>query len=295
MKSICIKTNNSEFLEYLLNEFKLLELDNICFSSNDFKNFKNIIIHYYGNEIETFIDEISSILALLVIDEFEETFLKDFIFNNYFYFDSEEQRKILNICYDICSDDFSNYFDKKFSYIVKAFSDYLFNNKSIVLSGFVNFRLPEYKKMLEELVDEAVNVYVIEKEYMEFISLLKLYINTQSSEIDIVHLVFYDDDCIILDKNKQVIPVCDDLLKTKYLSDISFSANDYILNTLLNLLPNKIYIHIPENYINEFVNTLILIFEKRVKICHDCNICNLYKHSKKNISSNIKIKTPNIN
>ena len=34
----------------------------------------------------------------------------------------------------------------------------------------------------------------------------------------------------------------------------------------------------------EFINTLQLIFEKRVVLCHDCNICNLYK----NIKSGIK-------
>ena len=279
MKSICIKTNNSEFLEYLLNEFKLLELNNICFSSNEFKNFKNVIIHYNGNSEETFITEISSILALLVIDEFEEALLKDFIFDNYFYFNSEEQKKILSICYDISTDDFSVSFDKKYSYLVDSFYNYLLTHKSIVLSGFVNFRLPEYHKMLQNLVDEAVNVYVLEKEYLEFISLLKLYISTQSSEVDLVHLIFFEDNCVILDENKEIIPVCDDLLKTKYLSDISFSTNDYILNTLLNLLPNKIYIHIPENYIDDFINTLVLIFEKRVKICHECNICKLYQNS----------------
>ena len=45
MKSLCIKTNNTNTLEYLLNEFKLLELNNIYFSQNEFKHYKNIIIH----------------------------------------------------------------------------------------------------------------------------------------------------------------------------------------------------------------------------------------------------------
>ena len=41
MKSLCIKTNNTNTLEYLLNEFKLLELNNIYFSQNEFKHYKN--------------------------------------------------------------------------------------------------------------------------------------------------------------------------------------------------------------------------------------------------------------
>lgn len=50
MKSLCIKTNNTNTLEYLLNEFKLLELNNIYFSQNEFKHYKNIIIHYTGKD-----------------------------------------------------------------------------------------------------------------------------------------------------------------------------------------------------------------------------------------------------
>ncbi len=95
MKSICIKTNNSNLLDYLYNEFKLIDEDNICFSLNEFKNFKNIIIHYNGDDLPSFIRKVSSILSYLVIDEFEEDLLKNIIFKNYFYFDNKEKEQIL--------------------------------------------------------------------------------------------------------------------------------------------------------------------------------------------------------
>ena len=155
------------------------------------------------------------------------------------------------------------------------------------MTGFIKFRLTDYYNVLEELVDEAVNIYIVEKEYLEFVSLLKLYISSQNSNIDVIHLIYSDENSILLNKNKNIIPFSEDLLKTKYLSDISFSKNDYILNTLLNLLPKKIYIHIIHNYIDEFINTLSLIFENRVVICKDCDICELYKNMK--ISSSHKI------
>ena len=287
MKSICIKTNNSDLLDYLFNEFKLIDSDNVCFSCNEFKNYKNIIIHYNGPNVDNFINKISSILSYLVIDEFEEDILKNSILKNYFYFDALERKKILNICYDISSEDFRSCFDKKFTLLVNYFFDYLLNNKVLFLTGFIKFRLTDYYNVLEELVDEAVNFYIVEKEYLEFVSLLKLYISSQGSNIDVIHLIYSDENSILLDSNKNIIPFSEDLLKTKYLSDISFSKNDYILNTLLNLLPKKIYIHIIHNYIDEFINTLSLIFENRVVICEDCDICKLYKNMK--ISSSHKL------
>lgn len=281
MKSICIKTNDSNLLEYLLNELNYIELENIYISSNKFKNYKNVIIHYRGNDNASFIHEISCILSCLVIDELEENLLKKIILKNYFYFNHSEKKEIINICYDIFSNDFNKYFDKKYTYLINDFSSYLSENKSIVLSGFINFRIKNYLLILEEIIDEAVNTFILEKEYLEFVSLLKLYINSQSSTCEVVHLIYSNQESILLDKNKNIINVSDSALKATFLSDITFSSNDYTLNSLLYLLPKKIYIHLIDNYIDEFINTLTLIFENKIEICTDCDICTIYKTNKK--------------
>ena len=284
MKSLCIKTNNSNLLNYLLNEFENIDLDDVCFSKNEFRFYKNIIIHYFGSDESLFLSKISYILSLLVIDELEEILLKRLIFQNYFYFNSTEKEQIINICYDLMSDDFSVNFDTKLKILYNTFYNFLSNNKSIVLNGFVNFRLKEYLSLLDDLLTKAVNHFVIEKEYFELISLLKLYINSQPYGCELVHIIFSpNNESILLDENRNLILVTDDIFKTKYLSDISFSSNDYILNSLLTLLPKKIYIHLVDGYSDEFINTLQLVFEDNVHLCTDCNICQLYKNSHKDI------------
>lgn len=281
MKSLCIKTNNSDLLKYLLNELKELEIDNVCFSLRQFKHYKNIIIHYTGENETLFLEKISSILSLLVIDELEENFINKIILEYYFYFDCNERKDILNLCFDIMSNDFSDIFDKKFKLLYNVFYNFLLDNKSLYLQGFTNFRLKSYFKVLDDIVAEAVNCFVVEKEYLEFVSLLKLYINSQDSSCNLVHLIYTsnEEESILLDENKEIINISHDNLNAKYLSDISFSANDYTLNTLLTILPKEIYIHLIDDYIDDFINTLITIFENRVHLCTDCNICNLYRHS----------------
>lgn len=281
MKSLCIKTNNSDLLKYLLNELKELEIDNVCFSLRQFKHYKNIIIHYTGENETLFLEKISSILSLLVIDELEENFINKIILEYYFYFDCNERKDILNLCFDIMSNDFSDIFDKKFKLLYNVFYNFLLDNKSLYLQGFTNFRLKSYFKVLDDIVAEAVNCFVVEKEYLEFVSLLKLYINSQDSSCNLVHLIYTsnEEESILLDENKEIINISHDNLNAKYLSDISFSSNDYTLNTLLTLLPKEIYIHLIDDYIDDFINTLIAIFENRVHLCTDCNICNLYRHS----------------
>ena len=166
----------------------------------------------------------ANLLSYLIIDELEEDLLSSIIQQNYCYFDAPERKKILNYCFDLFSEDFTNYFDKKFTYINNKFYLYLKEHKSIVITN-------------------------------------------------IVHLIYRKKDSLLLDENKNIIPLDDSVYQAKYLSDISFSQNDYILNTLLTILPQKIYLHLIDNNIDEFSNTLLLIFEKKIEICSDCDIC----------------------
>lgn len=280
MKSLCIKTNDSVLINYLLNEFKNIDIKNVYFSHNKFKLYENVIIHYLGNDESLFLSKITSILCFLVIDELEEDLLNRLLLQNYFYFDANERNKILAICFDNMADDFSKLFDQKFKILYDIFYTYLSTHKSIVLNGFVNFRLKSYFSLLDNIVNEAVNNFVIEKEYLEFISLLKLYINSQDCGCEMVHLVFSSSQTLLLDENKNLIVVKDDIFKAKILSDITFSANDYTLNSLLTLIPKKIYIHLVDDTMDEFINTLQLVFENRIHLCTDCNICHLYKKTK---------------
>lgn len=278
MKSLCIKSNNKKIINYLLDSYSHINLEYVYVSNNNFKNYENVIVHYTGTDIKNFYDIFCKTLTDCILIFYEEKILKHLINFNYFYFNDIEKRQILNICTDSLKLNDSNlelisYED----YIYDCIYEYILQNKSIVLDGFITFRLKEYIKMLDSLVDDSVNTFLIEREYIEFIEILKLYVSSSKSQIPIVHLIYMKSETILIDENKNIISTNDDIFRAKYLSDISFSSNDYALNTLLNLIPEKIIIHLVDTYFDEFIKTLKLIFENRVHICTDCNICKLYK------------------
>ena len=281
MKTICIKTNNKIAINYLLENFKNLHLNDVYFSCHKFKVYTNIFIHYKGQDIKLFLSTVSNILTTLVFDYIEDDFIKAILNREYFYFDAIEKKQILAKTQDIYFDDIEALTTKE-SILFNTFYNFLKNNDKLYFKGFLTFRLQRYFNELEKTVDNAVNQYLIEKEYLEFVSLLKLYINSEKSKMDIVHLVYNSKEPILLDKNKNIIKTDINLLNAKYLSDISFSSLDMILNTLLNIIPKKIYVHLIDDK-DEFINTLELIFEKRINFCTDCNICSIYK-------SHIKMK-----
>lgn len=272
-KTICIKTNNKKISKYLLEELKYFEVQEIYVSCYDFKYYTNVIIHYVGENVDLFLNKISVLLSYILIDFYEPLLIKNLINTNYFYFSTDEKTKIYNMC--LTNIDFSSSVSM-LNTISNTFYDYFSNNKYVILDGFVNFRLKEYIKSLDSVVDMCVNKFIIDREYNEFISILKSYIATTPCGSCVIHLIYRNQESILLDDKKDIIEFNNDLVYQKYLSDISFSSNDLALNLLLTLLPQKLYIHVLDEE-DDFINTLKLIFDSRVYICTDCDLCNLYK------------------
>lgn len=272
MKSFCFKTNNTQVLNYLLNRIQEIDFENLIYSQNQFKIYKNITIHYRGNNNNKFYNFLTELIGEVVIEFYEEKILKQLINYNYFYFDEYEKNKILENCMQLIEPEMYNtkLLDNK------NIKEYVKENKAMVLDGFVYFRLKVYLEYLDEVVDSGVNQFIIEKEYREFISLLRVYVESKVPEYNLLHLIYINGESILLDEKRNIVSVSENIYNAKYLSDISFSSNDFALNTLLCLLPKRIEIHLIDDE-DEFINTLKLIFEGRVTICKDCDICKTYK------------------
>ena len=288
MKSLAIKTSNKNLILFLNNEFSNSTFDKIYYTTKEFKNYTNFIVHYSGNDISSFYDFICNILTNFVMNTYEIKILRRLLNLYYFYFDDIEKACILNVCKDIIQNKDYNEYDYRYEQIYIALYDYILNKKNIFIDGFIDFRLINYSKSLTDLLDISVKKYLIDKEYNEFISLLKAYINLNENNCDIIHLIYNKKTIALLDENLNKIDVSKGMSIYSSLSDISFSDNDYILNTLISLIPKRIIVHSFDNSNDEFVNTLKMIFEKRLEFCYDCNICNLFSVNRSEVSHVIK-------
>ena len=159
MKSVCIKSVSCEKIEFLIEQFEKLPI-NICMSNYRFKTYDNLIIHYLEQE---YIDEFYEIVAIIkkkTIEKFyENDFLKKNVEKNYFYLSSIERNYIFEISKKVLELP-----DEKIGYkneiLKNTIKNYLLENKKIVLEGFVNFRIKEYKELLEKIVEVSVFSYL---------------------------------------------------------------------------------------------------------------------------------------
>lgn len=295
MVSLSLKTNNQHLINYLISNISKIELENIVFVKRIFSKYTNIILHYLGDTVSIFYDKIAIVLGNCIIDNYEDYIIHNLLSQNYFYFDNEDIRSIKSLCNMILSENFNistnnilinnsaiynltediNINNRK-KLLYNDMLKYIYNNKAIFLDGLIPFRINSYLNSLDEFVDLAVSQFVVNREYSEFIELLKVYIHSKPPQIDLVHLIYINEESILLDNNKNIIALTRNNLDSQYLSDISFSSNDYALNSLLSLLPRKIILHLVSPN-DDFINTLKLIFEDSLSICVDCDICKTYK------------------
>lgn len=158
MKSICIKTVSKEKVDFLIEQFEKLPIK-LYLSTHRFKVYDNVIIHYDGDDIENFYYLSSNIIKRCIEYFYENKFIKKEIKNNYFYLDDIEQEYILKITKRILELP-DNKIGYKNKILKKTIMNYLRENKSIVLEGFVNFRISEYKKILNNIVEVSVFSYL---------------------------------------------------------------------------------------------------------------------------------------
>lgn len=159
MKSICIKSVSEEKIEFLIKMLDKLPI-NIYLSNYRFKTFENLIIHYLEKEyIEEFYDTVISVIKKTIEFFYEEQFIKKILNKNYFYLSSLEREYILEISKKVLELP-----DEKIGYkndiLKKSIKEYLKDNKKILIEGFVNFRIKEYKELLERIVEVSVFSYL---------------------------------------------------------------------------------------------------------------------------------------
>ena len=154
MKSVCIKTNKQEIIDYFISTFCKLPI-NLCISNYRFKNYDNVIIHDIERNENQFYEVVSIVIKSAIEKFYERELLKKCIKQNYFYLSDMEQEYVLKI-----SNQIMNLPDNKIGYknkiLKNSIKKYLMENKSIVLDGFMNFRVKQYKELLDNIVEVAV-------------------------------------------------------------------------------------------------------------------------------------------
>lgn len=152
-------------------------------------------------------------------------------------------------------------------------------NTYLNIDGLFQFRMQNYTAELKDVVDYAVDEYIMEQQYQEFIHLLKYFVLLQESKIPEVHIVHQPDQpgeqFQITNEIGESIPISDwdSFVVETVDQDIRFE--DMIISTLISVAPEKIIIHSREPEM-QAIKTIEQIFEDRTALCTYCSVCHPY-------------------
>jgi len=293
MQFLCIGVNGSGdvVMQHITNELQQLKNKKINYSINEVNSEGSTSIicavndgrFYKEKSIESYKvlkTYISNALADYIIRQYEERLLTRIINSNYCYFNSVEKREILSKALYIIKNEDKTFFNSLFqirrrNVIIRRLMDYFDNSNNIILDGFVNFRLKEYIKDLEDVVDKAVDDFLMDREYREFIRLLRYFVDIQEPKIDTVHVIVgYDNRYTLLDESKKEIT--NECIR-EYVNEIAegeINYDDLLVSSLITFAPKKIIIHCSGQFRNkELMETIKNVFSGRVVICQGCDVC----------------------
>lgn len=141
------------------------------------------------------------------------------------------------------------------------------------VEGFLRFRAEAYMEELRDSVSYAVDEWMMERQYQEFISLLKYFVYIQEAKIPAAHVVHHGNHDFTL-LNERMLPIdtkqMDQFVVELIDKDISYE--DVIVSTLISVSPGKLFVHTrtPEEQV---IKTILTIFEDRSEVCTDCHVC----------------------
>lgn len=141
------------------------------------------------------------------------------------------------------------------------------------IEGFLRFRAQEYKKEVTKAVEYSIDEYVIEKEYLEFIQLLKHFVESQRPRLEWLHVGMTPQGKFNL-YNNEGAKVTHQYLEDYQLDNIhELGYEDLLVSALIAVAPRQITLHIRyEGYIDT-LQTIRSVFGDRVADCKGCSLC----------------------
>lgn len=289
MESISIVTSsNIEPVRSRLNrEFSLLQDDGILFKIDERQTGEmtffgcrlipagktpagdtDKILRYY----------VASAIADLIVNDFQLGLLPKILKNHYANFTEEEKQQIVARAGQLLTrnvetgeEDLLQLINRRNQILYKVV-DYLNTSNELIIEGFVRFWLKDYFQELCEAVDRAVDGFVVDREYQEFIRLLKHFVAIQEPKADEVHVIVRASGLFrLLDRDRRVV---DNEYLEGFVFDLVQNQMDYddlLVSALITIAPRKIVLHFRKK--REVAQTIVNVFENRVEFCPGCQIC----------------------
>ncbi|MGZ4106741.1 MAG: sporulation protein YtxC, partial [Tumebacillaceae bacterium] len=156
-------------------------------------------------------------------------------------------------------------------------AEQLAQGRDLVIDGLLRFRMQAWQEDLHRVIEQAIDEYLLDLEYQEFVKLLKYFLSMQEPGMPVLHMICVDEGTTRL-FNAEGKPLgIDDLVSVAHpnmLQESGISVED-MMSVLISLAPEKLFIHVvqgPEQA-PPVVETVKKVFAERAVSCGGCPLC----------------------
>lgn len=218
---------------------------------------------------------LANALAETILGHWELDYVARLLNKKYHLTKAESERVLPKAFQNLNSEKiYPGYRIKRKTRLVSQILASLENNTLFDLEGFLRFRAQEYKTDVDKAVSSAVDEYVLEKEYQEFVSLLKHFLDTQSPRVDVLHVGISAQGRFHLynDQGEKVTGLYLDGISGEE-GALEFSYEDLLISALIAAAPREVVLHIRYRGYQDTLNTIRNVFDDKVKDCPGCSLC----------------------
>lgn len=159
-----------------------------------------------------------------------------------------------------------------------AFTEILIGQHIVDIEGVIRFRMRSYLQSVEEAIHETVDQFLVDREYEEFVAMLRYILESQPLTEQVLHVFASEERVWICDAYGALVrdtEVTQAVLETTEQENEEMNAEDLAMSILITRSPCEIVVHDLSSAAPwpSFAETLDRVFLGRAHRCGHCSTC----------------------
>jgi len=227
-----------------------------------------------SKSLKDFYNRISELILDLILNIYSDDIIKKHINSSYKNLKQDEKKELSEISKKLLLNKENFLIEKQ--YINNQIKSFVLDKLFISVDGFIAFRLKDLSLLIRLVIDKGIEEFTARKEYKEFISILKYFVEIQEPKYRVINLVFEGHDYELYDDmgNKIYKDFFQDIIVE--IEKEGISNDDLLVSSLIVLAPESLVVHLDESHRDRDVIRIITdVFDDRIYYCMGCEKCKI--------------------
>jgi putative sporulation protein YtxC len=225
-------------------------------------------------EEETVPQLLAQAVARFLTEVWERDLLQRMIEKEYDYYTAEEIAFLVERGIEFLRHEIRRGKRLRHQELEACIADYLVHNRTLLVEGFVRFRLREFENDRYRAIEHVIDEYLMDQEYREFIQLLRYFLELQTPQYSVIHMLCEPSGVRLVGPDGYPVQDLEWQMNSEELWENECQPDDFLVSALIHLAPSKVRIHRKLGVsLPAIADTVFDIFEQRAHLCPGCTLC----------------------